>query len=80
MTNKNDSLGNRMKQYENAFKTSLPQRMPVICRVDGKAFHTYTKSLTKDTGKAYNKDLVEVMNLTAIKLCEEIQGAEMAYV
>lgn len=39
------SLGDRMKTYESATKTVLPIRMPVIVRVDGKAFHTYTRHL-----------------------------------
>lgn len=80
MTKKNDSLGDRMKQYESCFKYELPRRMPVILRIDGKAFHTYTKKLKNSEGVAYNKDLEEVMNLTAIKLCKEIQGAQLAYV
>lgn len=69
------SLGDRMKKYERAFKFSLPQRMPLIIRVDGKAFHTYTKGL-----KPFDKNLRKVMDLTALKLCEEIQGAQLAYV
>ena len=41
-----DSLGDRMKGYENAFRHYLPRRMPVIIRIDGKAFHTYTKGFS----------------------------------
>jgi len=67
-----------MKDYESAFKRNLPNRLPVVLRCDGKAFHTYTKAIPKKKGEAYNKDLIEVMDLTAIKLCEEIQGAQMA--
>lgn len=74
------SLGDRMKRYESAYKQVLPGRLPVIIRVDGKAFHTYTKGLCKEAGVAFDENLVEVMDLTAIKLCEEIQGAVMAYV
>jgi len=76
----NTTLGDRMKKYESAFKATLPNRLPVICRVDGKAFHTYTKGLLKKPGVAYDTKLEEVMNITAMKLCEEIQGAEFAYV
>ena len=43
----NDSLGDRMKSYEDAYRMHLPIRMPVILRVDGKAFHTYTKGCKK---------------------------------
>lgn len=79
MTDKT-SLGDRIKKYETASKQVLPQRMPVILRVDGKAFHTYTKGLKKVPGMPCDANLEEVMNITAIKLCEEIQGAQMAYV
>jgi tRNA(His) 5'-end guanylyltransferase len=79
MTSK-DSLGDRMKKFEGVFKQELPIRMPVILRCDGKAFHTYTRSLKKERGKPCDPNLEEVMNLTAKKLCEQIQGAQMAYV
>lgn len=42
------SLGDRMKTYERVTRTSLMRRTPVIVRVDGKAFHTYTKRYLKD--------------------------------
>lgn len=39
-----DNLGDRMKSYyENRSKTFLTRRTPVIIRLDGKAFHTFTK-------------------------------------
>ena len=48
MSNKKDSLGDRMKEnYENRAKTYLTRRVPVIIRLDGKAFHTFTKGLKK---------------------------------
>lgn len=40
-------LGERMKAYEEAFRQKLPIRMPVIVRLDGKAFHTLTRNLLK---------------------------------
>lgn len=71
-----DSLGDRMKGYEIAARSVLPSRMPVIVRVDGKAFHTYTKGCKKP----FDTNLQGVMNDTAIALCERIQGAQFAYV
>lgn len=74
---KKDDIGNRMKQYyEGRSKTFLSRRIPVIIRIDGKAFHTYTKSLEKP----FDKGLIEDMNETAIYLCKNIQGAKCAYV
>ena len=40
-----DNLGNRMKNYEHTSRTYLTRRLPVIIRLDGKAFHTFTKGL-----------------------------------
>lgn len=73
---KND-LGDRIKTYyENRTRLYLPRRTYTIIRIDGKAFHTYTKKLNKP----FDSDFIDDMNETAIKLCEEIQGAKMAYV
>ena len=71
-----DSLGDRMKTYEDAFRTHLPIRMPVILRIDGKAFHSYTKGCERP----FDKNLVDVMDLTAKYLCENVQGTQIAYV
>lgn len=54
----------------------LPRRTFTIIRLDGKAFHTYTKSFKRP----YDLNLMRIMDLTAIKLCESIQGAKMAFV
>jgi len=72
----NDNLGDRMKKYEDSFRQHLPIRTPVIIRLDGKAFHTYTAKCKKPV----DMGLVECMNTTAIALCENIQGCQMAYV
>jgi tRNA(His) 5'-end guanylyltransferase len=71
------SIGDRMKgNYENSFKTFLPKRMPVIIRLDGKAFHTFTRGMKKP----FDENLIDAMNKTAIYLCENIQNAQIAYV
>jgi tRNA(His) 5'-end guanylyltransferase len=72
----NDTLGDRIKAYENITRTFLPRRSNVVIRIDGKAFHTYTKGCDKP----FDKGLQEDMNATAIALCENIQGAKLAYV
>jgi tRNA(His) 5'-end guanylyltransferase len=45
-------------------------------RLDGKAFHT----LTRHCKKPFDNDFIDAMNSTALKLCNEIQGAKCAYV
>lgn len=74
---KTDSLNLRMKiNYENRSKTSLIRRIPVIIRIDGRAFHSYCKNL----GRPFDKLFVDDMDNTAIYLCQNIQGAKCAYV
>lgn len=73
---KQDSLGDRMKEnYENRSKTYLVRRMPVIIRLDGKAFHTFTKGLKKPYDEIFHK----TMNATMKYLCENIQGCKLGY-
>src|SRR5690242_15510466 len=71
-----DSLAGRMKGYESAFKIVLPNRLPVIIRVDGKAFHTYTKGCKQP----FDATFMEAMNEAALELCREVQGTQLAYV
>lgn len=76
MSNKKDSLGDRMKEnYENRAKTYLVRRMPVIIRLDGKAFHTFTRGLKKP----YDEIFHNAMNATMKYLCENIQGCKLGY-
>lgn len=70
-----DSLGDRMKNYENAYRIYLPGRLPMIIRIDGKSFHTFTRGLDKP----FDNDFIDAMLSTAIHLCEEIQGVKLAY-
>lgn len=76
MGNKRDSLGDRMKEnYENRAKTYLVRRMPVIIRLDGKAFHTFTCGFDKP----FDKVMMKTMQQTTLKLCQEIQGCVFGY-
>lgn len=75
MSHDSDTLGDRMKGYEKAARIDLPRRMPVIIRVDGKAFHTYTRHCDRP----FDARLAAVMQDTALRLCDEIQGAQLAY-
>lgn len=70
-----DSLGDRMKCYENVSRIYLPKRLPVIIRVDGRAFHTFTKGFQRP----FDDVLANSMHRTAMELCKEIGGAKLAY-
>ena len=64
-------LGIRMKTfYESAPKIHLMHRCPVAIRLDGRAFHTFTKGFQKPFDKILMKSMQETMQY----LCENIQG------
>ena len=72
----NDELGKRMKEnYENVAKTRLMRRTPVAIRIDGKAFHTFTKGFQKP----FDEVLIKSMQQTMQYLCENIQGCVFGY-
>jgi tRNA(His) 5'-end guanylyltransferase len=77
MANKKDSLGDRMKTYyEDRTRIFLPRRTYTIIRIDGKAFHTYTRGLERP----FDQKLIDDMDETAIYLCGAIQGTKLAFV
>ena len=72
----NDELGKRMKtSYEEVSRTKLTRRTPVIIRIDGKAFHTFTRGFRKP----FDEILVKTMQETTKYLCENIQGCVFGY-
>lgn len=75
MAKKNDSLGDRMKGYEGVSRNFLTRRVPAIIRLDGKAFHTFTKGMKKP----FDSVLTQTMQETMKYLCENIQGCVLGY-
>ncbi len=75
MEKKKDALGDRMKEYENAYRVYLPRRLPVIVRVDGRAFHTFTQGFKKP----FDHVFMRTMEDTAKALCESVAGCKFAY-
>ena len=70
------SLGTRMKEnYENRTRYKLNRRTPTIIRLDGKAFHTYTKGLVKP----FDEGLIADMAETTKFLCQNIMGVKCGY-
>lgn len=71
-----DDLGVRMKTfYEQIPKTKLMRRCPVALRIDGKAFHTFTRGFQKH----FDEVLIKSMQETMKYLCENIQGCVLGY-
>jgi len=71
-----DTLGDRMKEYENISRIYLPKKTYLVCRIDGKSFHTYCKKLIKP----FDDGFIDDMDETAAYLCKNIMGAKFAYV
>lgn len=70
------TLGDRMKKnYENVTRYYLTRRTPVIIRIDGKAFHTFTKGMTKP----FDIILSRAMQNTMEYLCRNVQGCVLGY-
>jgi len=72
----NDSLGDRIKRYEASYNHKAVQRMPLIIRVDGKAFHT----LLRKAKKPFDENVQKSMLYAAKALAKEIQGFKAAYI
>lgn len=69
------SLGDRMKGYEDVSRFYLMRRNPVIIRLDGKSFHSFTRGFRKP----FDEILVRAMQQTMITLCESIEGCVIGY-
>lgn len=70
-----DSLGDRMKKYENieAGRYLIPL-LPVVARIDGRAFHSFTKGLERP----FDPEFSRWMGATTIHLVQET-GACLGY-
>lgn len=72
----NDELGKRMKEnYEQVPKYRLTRRTPVIIRIDGKAFHSFTKGFQRPFDEVFGRAMTRTMEY----LCENIQGCIFGY-
>ena len=69
------TLGDVLKEYEHEYRAYLPKNSFTIIRLDGRAFHTYTKG----RDKPFDSNLIWNMGHTAVKLAEEIQGTVTTY-
>ena len=73
-----DNLGDRIKNfYENAYSIKLTRKCPVIIRLDGKAFHTFTKHYCSSR---FDEHFSKSMQKTAEFLLSQIQGSKIGFV
>lgn len=73
------SLGDRMKRFESVSKNSLMCKTPVIIRVDGKAFHTYTRNPLFKLEQPYSYVLKNCFERTVTRVISEMQGCRLVY-
>lgn len=73
-----DPLGDRIKNnYENTYRLTLPKKIPLITRLDGKAFH----ALLKEEVKPFGITVMDAMITGAKAVMKEIGGsARFAYI
>jgi tRNA(His) guanylyltransferase len=72
-----DAIGKRMKhQYEDRFRFFVPRRTYTIVRLDGKAFHSLTKSMQRP----YDHQFMDMMDRTAAEIGSIMQGFKFGYV
>lgn len=70
-----DPMGDRFKRMELVTQGWLQRRTPVICRIDGKSFHSWTSKLSKP----YDEGLMGIMSETLQYLCNSVQNCVFGY-
>lgn len=70
-----DPLGDRFKPIEREWRTAIPSDQFMVLRIDGKAFHTWTRGLDKP----FDMDLLAAMDGANQALCVGVQGAICGY-
>jgi tRNA(His) 5'-end guanylyltransferase len=69
-------IGERFKNnYEHRQRFYLTRRIPVIIRIDGRAFHTFTKNFKRP----FDQRLIDAFIYSAIKTAKQISGFKLAY-
>jgi len=74
--NMSDSLGDRIKGYEKTFNYKYVKKAPLMIRVDGKAFHTFTKNMEKP----FDHNMMSAMVQAALTTASNMQGFKVGYV
>ena len=76
MSSDKTSLGDRIKNnYENSSRITLPGRLPIIVRLDGSHFHTYTKKFDRP----FDIKIRDAFIAASKALFAEVQGLKITY-
>ena len=71
-----DSVGTKQKNLEETYNTKLPPKIPVMGRLDGRAFHTFTKKWCE---KPYDAEFHKCIWNSVIEIANDISGLRVAY-
>lgn len=69
-------LGDRIKRYEAVTHHTATARTPLMIRVDGRAFHTFTRGMDRP----FDESLIGSMVGAAKCVAEDMQGFKAAYI
>lgn len=75
MSKERTGISVRMKRYEEVSRETLTPRMPVIIRIDGRAFHTYTRGFDRP----YDQMIIDSMIASTIAVSKDMAGFKAAY-
>lgn len=70
------NLGDRIKRYEASYHRVATIRTPLMIRVDGRAFHSFTRGMNRP----FDENFIEAMVRAAVDVASEIQGFKAGYV
>jgi tRNA(His) 5'-end guanylyltransferase len=75
------TLGDRMKEYEGVSSSLVLRRTPTIIRLDGRAFHTFTRRFLKDNKGTtpFSETMHNCMVATTNWLVSNIQNCQLGY-
>ena len=72
-----ESLKEKGMRFQKQRDYVLDTNKPILVHVDGRSF---SKNIKNKFKKPFDRDLIDMMNKTAVYLCEKVQGAQIAYV
>jgi len=70
-----DVIGNKYKALEKDYRAKFESNKYLILRLDGKAFHSFTKGMKKP----FDERLYEIFKETLKYLCENVDGVKIGY-
>ena len=68
-------LGERHKNYEEAYDLKIIRRIPIIIRIDGRSFSRLTKRLPRP----FSGDMINLMSNAMLVVAKEIEGCVFGY-